>query len=64
MSTPIIKMTDASTMPFGKHKGKKMANVPAAYLLWLWNNRDDTGVGEVWDYIKDNLEDIKIEATQ
>ena len=27
-------MTDDSVMPWGKHKGEKLANVPAAYLLW------------------------------
>lgn len=29
-------MDDSSLMPFGKHKGEKMANVPASYLLWLY----------------------------
>lgn len=28
-------MTDESIMPFGKHKGVKLANVPADYLLFL-----------------------------
>jgi uncharacterized protein (DUF3820 family) len=27
-------MTDESLMPWGKHKGEKMANVPPEYLLW------------------------------
>lgn len=30
-------MTDISLMPFGKHKGEKMANVPPEYLLWLYD---------------------------
>ena len=25
-------------MPFGEHKGKKLANVPAGYLLWAYDN--------------------------
>ena len=27
-------------MPFGKYagEGRKMENVPASYLLWLWDN--------------------------
>lgn len=29
------KLTDKSLMPIGKHKGEKMANVPAHHLLWL-----------------------------
>lgn len=30
-------MNDQSPMPFGKHKGKTMEEVPASYLLWLWD---------------------------
>lgn len=30
-------LTDTSPMPFGKHKGELMANVPASYLIWLYN---------------------------
>jgi hypothetical protein len=29
-------LTDADRMPFGKHKGLKMQEVPAQYLHWLW----------------------------
>lgn len=25
-------------MPFGKHKGRAMEDVPASYLHWLWEN--------------------------
>lgn len=28
-------MSDQDLMPFGKHKGETMENVPARYLLWL-----------------------------
>ena len=31
-------MTDESIMPWGKHKGEKMANAPPSYLLWLLEN--------------------------
>lgn len=27
--------TNDTIMPFGKHKGEKLANVPASYLLYL-----------------------------
>ena len=27
--------TDLDIMPFGKHKGKPMQDVPASYLAWL-----------------------------
>jgi uncharacterized protein (DUF3820 family) len=48
------KLTDESIMPWGIHKGKKMANVPASYLLWLYNN--DKCFGNVKFYIKENLD--------
>lgn len=28
-------LTDEDHMPFGKHKGQRMADVPASYLAWL-----------------------------
>ena len=28
------------TMPFGKHRGKKLAEIPPDYLLWLLDNAD------------------------
>ncbi|WP_426292027.1 putative quorum-sensing-regulated virulence factor [Dyadobacter endophyticus] len=31
----MAKLTDNSPMPFGKYKGKAMANIPAPYLLYL-----------------------------
>jgi len=52
-------MDDNSLMPFGKYKGQKMANVPASYLMWLY----DSGTkGSVRDYIIDNLDVIKKES--
>lgn len=52
-------MTDESIMPIGKYKGEKMANVPASYLLWLYENGNI--YGELKQYITDNLEVIKSE---
>lgn len=34
-------MEDTDLMPFGKHKGTELKNVPADYLLWL---RDESGI--------------------
>lgn len=34
----VPELTDNSLMPFGKYKGDKLANVPAAYLLWAFDN--------------------------
>lgn len=52
-------MTDKSIMTFGVHKGKTLANVPANYLLWLYEN--NKCYGELKAYIKDNLDVLKTE---
>ena len=66
-------LTDESIMPFGmygKHKlNKEMANVPADYLLWIYNqNAGKKPFGEeakaVQRYILDNLDAIKLEAAK
>ena len=53
------KMNDDSLMPFGKYQGEKMANIPASYLLWLFEN--SKCYGEVKAYIKGNLDVLKAE---
>lgn len=52
-------MTDESLMPFGKYRGRQMADVPADYLLWLY----DAGkcFGQVKDYIFNNLDVLTTE---
>ncbi len=45
-------------MPFGKYKGDKLINVPSDYLLWLYDN-DKCGFGELFKYIRDNLDVLK-----
>ena len=55
-----IMLTDKSPMPFGKHKGVEMANVPADYLIWLYENEKCTD--EVREYIEDNMDVLKIEV--
>jgi len=52
-------ITDNSTMPFGKHKGEKMANVPPEYLIWIFENNKCSA--EVAKYIAENLEVLKAE---
>jgi uncharacterized protein (DUF3820 family) len=53
------KLTDDSLMPWGKHKGMQMANVPADYLLYLYE--EDKMSGEVLEYVKDNIEVLRQE---
>lgn len=64
MSQNAIKIpevfTDYTPMPFGKYTGKAMVNVPAAYLLWLYNKGcDHAGVK---NYINNNLDALQKEA--
>jgi len=52
-------LQDDSPMPFGKYKGDKMINVPASYLLWLYNENKCNK--NVRDYIEENLDVLKME---
>jgi uncharacterized protein (DUF3820 family) len=55
-----MEYNDNTPMPFGKYQGKTLINVPAVYLLWLYNNNcSHEGVKK---YIVDNLEILKKEA--
>jgi hypothetical protein len=59
-------LTDESPMPFGKHEGTPMANVPANYLMWMFNS---WGTMKPWgaeanavrNYIIENLDALKLE---
>lgn len=44
-------------MPFGKHKGRLMQDVPADYLCWLWNEglKHKTRTSDVANYIERNI---------
>ena len=56
-------MDDNSLMTFGKHKGKKLKDVPAEYLLWWYYLEDsDKQNEELWYYIDDNFESIEQEG--
>lgn len=53
-------LNDESPMPFGKHQGEKMGNVPADYLLWLEENNKCSR--SVQAYITDNRAALMIQA--
>lgn len=55
-------LTDKSRMPWGKWRNTQMANVPADYLLWLYDN--DKCDEQVKAYIVDNLEILKEEVKE
>jgi hypothetical protein len=40
-SAPVFeRLEDESPMPYGKHKGKTMMEVPPEYLLYIWDVDD------------------------
>ena len=53
------KMDDKSIMPFGKYKGEKMGNVPADYLIWLFEN--NKCFGDILGYIRANETNLRQE---
>ena len=46
------KVRDEDKIPFGKFKGTKMTNIPAWYLLWLWDNREEGNVRKLYQYFE------------
>jgi len=66
-------LNDDSPMPFGKFKDRRMEDVPAEYLLWLWEENKDRyklyagsrplteDQRAIMDYIDDNMEVLKQE---
>jgi len=52
-------ITDESIMPYGKHQGEKMANVPADYLIFMF----DAGYlnGSLAKYVKENMDALRKE---
>lgn len=61
-----MALTDNDLMPFGMYEDKKMANVPAHYLKWLWDN-DKVSMhrwNKVYWYIKNNMDAIEKELNE
>jgi hypothetical protein len=53
-------LTDKSLMPFGEHKGKALANVPARYLIYIFENF--TLHDNLKTYIKKNKDVLEAEV--
>ena len=59
-----MALTDKDLMPFGKYRGTEMANVPAYYLIYIYNKYDldkTLQTRKVLEYIEDNLEILETE---
>ena len=60
--TDVRSLGDTDPMPFGKHKGVPMSDVPATYLHWLWTNGGENDrVSKVSDYIRRNIDVLEKE---
>lgn len=51
--------TDATLMPWGKHKGQKLSECPPSYLLWLYEQPWIKDWPGLYAYLKKN-EDLLI----
>lgn len=58
----MTELQDTDPMPFGKHRGEPMQDVPANYLHYLWTSgkREDRRC-PVADYIRRNLSALQQE---
>lgn len=52
-------MTDQSIMPFGKHKGKTLAEVPHSWFEYMYYR--DRLTGELKNYAEENVPIIRFE---
>jgi len=57
------QLTDTDLMPFGKHKGIPLQDVPASYLFWLWTEagKKSDKQDPIADYIRRNLDSLKMD---
>jgi hypothetical protein len=60
-----FKLKDTDIMPFGKHKGAQLKDVPASYLLWLYEQmrRDNFNVKLAY-YIDEHTKQLNQEAEE
>lgn len=60
-----FKLEDRSIMPFGRHHGKRLDQVPASYLLWCL---DQEWCAREWppliEYIKKNMKALELEVKE
>lgn len=49
-------------MPYGKHKGVEMQDVPATYLMWMYDNKKlDRAVSA---YVEENMDVLQKEIDE
>ena len=58
----MTQLNDTDKMPFGKHTGVPMQDVPASYLHWLWaEGKENDKRCPVADYIRRNVTALSLE---
>jgi len=57
-----MEISEETIMPFGKHSGEKLANVPADYLIYMY----DSGklYGTIRQYVQENEELLRKEVKE
>jgi len=58
----MIHFDDKTLMPFGKYKGTALANVPADYLIYAFENMNLSD--PLRAYIRKNMEVLKAEVAR
>jgi len=59
-----MALTDNDPMPWGKFQGVKMQDVPASYLLFLFEGSTNKVSGDVRNYITENIETLRLQKAQ
>lgn len=66
--------TDDDPMPFGQYgpktraqpsgEGRKLSQVPAGYLLWIWQQRRERPITDIklYNYLENSLQALKEEC--
>lgn len=54
---PEVTIGDDHVIPFGKHKGKTMAEIPASYHLYMY--KMDIYYGAYKHYVMDRLDKLR-----
>lgn len=57
-----MKYTDNTVINFGKYEGFKLANIPASYLIFLYESKKADS--DLREYIVDNLDALQFEMKQ
>lgn len=61
---PEAMWTDEKVMPWGKHKGQKLKELPASYLLWLYEQPWIKDWHGLYLYLKKHEDQLMLERQQ